>query len=412
MTQPGRAEGPRRGERGGGVGAAPGVVAGAAPGAAEGARPGPRRHYGDPGREYRAAVQGCGVVWRGDRRLLRVYGRAPAQMLNGILTCRVPEPPVGVGVGVAGGEPGEGAAGARGAKPGEGLAGDAVYGTILTAKGRMVTDLTTLWLGAGGEEGLGLSVAACGVEAVLGHFNRFLPPRMARVEDLGDRTGLLTVLGPEAGDVVAAAFGAAPAEGFVLVGGGPSGGPDAGGAHGALVARGVEQVASWDVWLPADGMEAAWERLGQAGALPVGEGVWHTLRVEAGYPAYGADMDESTIPVEAGLLDRAFDHGKGCYTGQEVIVRIRHRGRVNWHLRALRFGEAAARPGDELFETGGGKARGRVTSVAQSPRFGQAIGLGYVRREVEPPATLRLGSGSGPAVGVELAERSSVGSRP
>ncbi len=355
-------------------------------------KPGPRRHYGDPAREYRAAVQGCGVVWREDRRLLRVYGRAPAQMLNGILTCRVPEPPVGVGGGGEGGR-----------EPGGALAGDAVYGAILTPRGRMVTDLATLWLGAGGEEGLGLSVATCGVEAVLGHFSRFLPPRLARVEDLGDRTGLLTVLGPGAGDAVAAVFGVAPADGFVLADGGPwSGGSEAGcgSPDGVLVARAVEQVPSWDVWLSAAGMEAAWDRLGQAGAVPVGRGAWDTLRVEAGYPAFGVDMDETTIPVEAGLVDRAFDHGKGCYTGQEVIVRIRHRGRVNWHLRALRFGEAAARPGDELFEAGGEKARGRVTSVAQSPRFGQAVGLGYVRREVEPPAALRLGSGSGPEVGI------------
>ena len=111
-------------------------------------------------------------------------------------------------------------------------------------------------------------------------------------------------------------------------------------------------------------------------------------------------MDDGTIPVEAGLVDVAFDHDKGCYTGQEVIVRIRHRGRVNWHLRALRFGEAPVRPGAQLFEAEGTKVRGRVTSVAQSPRFGQTIGLGYVRREVEPPATLRLGSGEGAEVGV------------
>ena len=342
--------------------------------------PGPRRHHGDPAGEYRAATQGCGVVWREDRRLLRVHGRAPAQMLNGILTCRVPEAP-------------------GGAAAGEAAAGEAVYGTILTAKGRMVTDLTTLWLGAGGGEGLGLSVATCAREAVLGHFSHFLPPRLARVEDLGERAGLLTVTGPGAGDAVAAAFGVAPAAGFVL----PGGRWGEGSPGDALVARAVEQVPSWDAWLPAAAMEGAWEGLRRAGAAPVGTGVWDTLRVEAGYPAYGVDMDETTIPVEAGLLDRAFDHEKGCYTGQEVIVRIRHRGRVNWHLRALRFGEAAARPGDELFAAGGGKVRGRVTSVAQSPRFGQAIGLGYVRREVEPPATLRLGSGSGTAVGVEPA---------
>ena len=359
---------------------------------------GPRRHqrhYGDPAREYRAAVGRCGVVWRDDRRLLRVHGRAPARMLDGIVTSRIPEVPV-MEAAVTGG-------GVAGAAEATALSGDAVHGTILTAKGRMVTDVVTLWLGAGGEEGLGLSIATSGHGAVLKHFSRFLPPRMARVEDLKGRVELLTVMGPGAEGVVRETFGAAPGAGFVLLGGGPGGDGGALGV-GALVVGAVAQVHSWDIWLGADGVAETWRRLRGAGAAPVGLGVWHTLRVEAGYPEYGADMDETTIPVEAGLMDRAFDHGKGCYTGQEVIVRIRDRGRVNWHLRALRFGDAVAQPADRLFDAGGQKVRGRVTSVAQSPRFGQAIGLGYVRREVEPPATLRLGSGSGPAVGVELAE--------
>lgn len=338
----------------------------------------PRRHYGDPAAEYQAAVEGCGVVVRGDRRLLRVHGRAPVQMLDGIVTSRIPQVPV-----VAGG-----------LADSTTLTGDAVYGTMLTAKGRMVSDVVTLWLGAGEEEGLGLSVAEVAHEAVLAHFRRFLPPRLARVEDLGAGTRLLTVVGPGAGEVVAAVFGDAPMDGFMLVDGGPLDG-------GALVARGVRQVPSWDVWVAADALSDVRDRLREHGAVPLGAGAWDTLRVEAGFPEFGIDMDDGTIPVEAGLVDVAFDHGKGCYTGQEVIVRIRHRGRVNWHLRALRFGDVAARPGAQLFEAGGSKVRGRVTSVADSPRFGQVIGLGYVRREIEPPAAVRLGSGEGAEVGVE-----------
>ncbi len=345
--------------------------------------PAARRHYGDPAGEYRAAVEGCGVVVRGDRRLVRVHGRAPVQMLDGIVTSRIPAPPAG------------GGAAASEATGSTTPVGDAVYGTILTAKGRMVTDVTTLWLGTAQEEGLGLSIAEPAHEAVLAHFGRFLPPRLARFEDLGPATRLLTVVGPDAGETVAAAFGVAPEDGFALLDGGPLGG-------GTLVARGVRQVPSWDMWVGADAASDVWERLRRHGAVPVGSGVWHTLRVEAGFPQFGVDMDDGTIPVEAGLVDVAFDHNKGCYTGQEVIVRIRHRGRVNWHLRALRFGEAPVRPGAQLFEAGGTKVRGRVTSVAQSPRFGQTIGLGYVRREVEPPATLRLGSGEGAEVGVEV----------
>lgn len=331
------------------------------------------RHFGNPRGEYDAATNGCGIVHRADRRLLRVHGRAPRQMLHGILTNRIPEPPAEVGAA---------------------LAGEAVYGAILTPKGRMVTDLVTLWSGAGEGEGLGLDVATSGHEAVLEHFKRFLPPRFARVDDLCDRTGLLTVLGPGADAVVECAFGQAPAAGYALLGGGPA-------SDGVLLARGVEQVPSWNVWGPVGQMAESWLQLEESGAVPAGLGVWETVRIEAGLPAFGADMDETTIPVEAGLLDLAFDHDKGCYTGQEVIVRIRHRGRVNWHLRALRFGDAAPVPGDKLFEAGGAKVRGRVTSVAQSPRFGQTIGLGYVRREVEPPAELRLGSGAGEEVGVE-----------
>ena len=345
---------------------------------------GARRHYGDPAGEYRAATEGCGLVIRDDRRLLRVHGRAPVQMLDGIVTSRIPQAPV-----------------RRDDAPGPTtLVGDAAYGTILTAKGRMVTDVTTLWLGAGHGEGLGLSIADAAQEAVLAHFRRFLPPRLARYEDLGPATRLVTVVGPGAGETVAAAFGVAPEEGFALVDGGPLGG----GAleDGTLVARGVRQVPSWDVWVGADALSDLCERLRGHGAVPVGSGVWHTLRVEAGFPRFGVDMDDGTIPVEAGLVDVAFDHDKGCYTGQEVIVRIRHRGRVNWHLRALRFGDVAARPGAQLFEADGTRVRGRVTSVADSPRFGQTIGLGYVRREVEPPATLRLGSGEGAEVGVEV----------
>lgn len=351
-------------------------------GAEAGGRPGEApAGFGDPDGEYRAATLGCGVVYRGDRRLLRVYGRAPRRTLNGIVTNALPDPPIPV-------------AAVRG-KGAAMLAGDASYGTILTRKGRMVTDLVALWLGADEDAGIGLEVAAAASAAVRERLVRYLPPRFARFEDLGDRVALLSVVGRCAEDAVAKTCGGAPASGLAVLGGGPL-------AGGAIVARGLEQIPSWNLWVPADSAAKWWRRLrDEGGGAPVGTEVWRTLQIEAGYPAFGVDMDDTTIPVEAGLGDRAFDHGKGCYTGQEVIVRLRDRGRVNWHLRRLRFGDALPLAGQELFQPGVEKPRGRVTSSARSPHLGEVVGLGYVRREVEPPAELRLGNGEGPPVSVE-----------
>jgi folate-binding protein YgfZ len=128
----------------------------------------------------------------------------------------------------------------------------------------------------------------------------------------------------------------------------------------------------------------------------VGHSALEVLRIEAGRPRWGAELDETVIPIEAGLRDRAISQTKGCYTGQEVIIRILHRGRVNWHLRGLFLGDVPApAAGVELFRPGESKPVGRVTSACLSPLHDQTIGLGYVRREVEPPEVLRLGDPEG-----------------
>ena len=95
-------------------------------------------------------------------------------------------------------------------------------------------------------------------------------------------------------------------------------------------------------------------------------------------------MDDGTLPPEAGITDRAIDHGKGCYTGQEVIVRIRDRGHVNWELRRLDFGaEGAPESGAELTEPGSDKPTARIRTVVPSPQAGGYLALAYVRRGVE-----------------------------
>jgi folate-binding protein YgfZ len=105
------------------------------------------------------------------------------------------------------------------------------------------------------------------------------------------------------------------------------------------------------------------------------------LRIEAGTPVWGRELDEAVLPAEAGLDETHVSFTKGCYPGQEPIARLHYRGRPNRRLRVLEVENAS--PGDEILL--GEKAVGRVTSAVP----GRA--LGYVRREVEDDAALSIG---------------------
>jgi folate-binding protein YgfZ len=110
--------------------------------------------------------------------------------------------------------------------------------------------------------------------------------------------------------------------------------------------------------------------------------------VEQGRPRYGIDMDDSTIPQEAGLNERAVSFTKGCYVGQETVARLYYKGKPNRHLRGLRLSQAAA-TGDRLLL--GEREVGRLGSVALSSELGP-IALALVRREAAPGARVRVGN--------------------
>jgi tRNA-modifying protein YgfZ len=324
------------------------------------------RRFADPAAEYAAATDGLAVFDRSHRFRLMVTGRAPARMLTGMLTGRVPGAPEPAGDGV--------------------LGGAATYHAVLTPKGKMISDLWAFRLGDGDEAPFLLDVPVAGVDGLLAHFGKFLPPRFAAVGDVSERTAAITVSGPRAGSALSRlALGlrvgaeelASLAEGSWRVAGTSP-------AEGLIVTRTQEiWPEAFTVLGPTGAVVALWKALVAEDATPVGLGVWSTLRVEAGRPVFGTDMDESTIPVEAGIEDRAIDYEKGCYTGQEVIVRIRDRGHVNRKLRLLELGDAPTPArGAELLDPESGKAVGKVTSAALSPRFGGAVALAYVRRGV------------------------------
>jgi len=134
--------------------------------------------------------------------------------------------------------------------------------------------------------------------------------------------------------------------------------------------------------VPAEQLTATTLRLSDAGAIAISSDALEIFRIEAARPAWGADMTSSTIPLEAGLLDRAISQTKGCYVGQEVIVRVLHRGggRVAERLMQVEASGDAAIPGGADIVVGGAVV-GRITSSAFSPGRGRWVGLGYVKRD-------------------------------
>jgi folate-binding protein YgfZ len=126
---------------------------------------------------------------------------------------------------------------------------------------------------------------------------------------------------------------------------------------------------------------------------------YEAVRIEAGIPVMGRELDEGTIPAEAGVVDRSVSFTKGCYTGQELVARIDSRGgNVPRRLRGVVLGDGATPPAGATI-TVDGKEVGRLTSVAFSPRAGAAVALAYVRRAVETPAdvVVEWDGGSAPA---------------
>ncbi|MGH9189940.1 MAG: YgfZ/GcvT domain-containing protein [Acidimicrobiales bacterium] len=161
---------------------------------------------------------------------------------------------------------------------------------------------------------------------------------------------------------------------------------------GTAVPAGWPGVGGVDVIGAAPAVDEAVRRCG-ADAL-------QAIRVEAGVPAMGSELTTSTIPAEAGVVERTVSFTKGCYTGQELVARIDSRGgRVPRRLRGVVVaddgGGVPLAVGDTLMVDG--REVGRVTSVALSMTLGATVGLAYVHRNVEPPADAQRGAEGGTA---------------
>jgi folate-binding protein YgfZ len=142
----------------------------------------------------------------------------------------------------------------------------------------------------------------------------------------------------------------------------------------------------FDFVVNEDRARGLWEALQNAGALAVGYAALEILRVEAGIPRYGVDMDESNVVTEA--LDDAVSYTKGCYVGQEIIARIKYRGHVAKKLAGVMFEQAVNIDVGATIKSVDDKEIGRITSVVHSPRLGRAIALAYLKYDYLAPGTV------------------------
>jgi folate-binding protein YgfZ len=210
-------------------------------------------------------------------------------------------------------------------------------------------------------------------EGVLKTISRFTLAGDFRVSDVTDETTSMTVQGKRAAEIVGKVFETSvsdlPRNGVVEI------------EKQVTIFRATHTAEDgFDIVVDAARGTMMRGALVNAGAQTVSENVAEILRVEAGIARYGRDMDETNVVTETNL-DDAVSYTKGCYVGQEIIVRIRHRGHVAKKLTGLRLEtDRQIEPGTIVKSTDNQEI-GRVTSAVVSPALGSTLALGYVRYE-------------------------------
>jgi folate-binding protein YgfZ len=253
--------------------------------------------------------------------------------------------------------------------------GHGCYAAFLTHKGKMLGDMRVFDLG----DELLLDCERVALQELFNMIRRY---KLGRDVELHKRTleyGLLSVIGPDAPDLA-----------------GPQEHDNAAHTLGGANVFAVRTDVGIDVFCQAGDKDAVRAALDFPDAT---EGDAEIVRVEHGRPRYGVDLDDSVIPQEAGLNERAVSFTKGCYVGQETVARLHYRGKPNRRLLGLRLSEPAP-PGTELHL--GEKVVGKLGSVVVSPDHGP-IGLALVRREANPGDTVDLAGSTALIVDVPFA---------
>ncbi len=275
-------------------------------------------------------------------------------------------------------------------------AGHGCYSAYLTAQGRMITDLYVFELG----DVMLLTTSGAVKDGVMARLDQFIFSEDVQLGDVSETFAQIAVVGPGAAACVASLVSGVSEERLR----GMSEHDNARGAWtegAAIVVRVMDTGESgFDLLVERDRASALKTSLAAAGAVELDTASAEMLRIESGVPLFGRDMDEDTIPLEAGIESRAISFTKGCYVGQEVIIRVLHRGhgRVVRKLVGMTLGgERPPAPGSIV--RGGDRDIGRITSAALSPALKCPIALGYVHRDfLEPGTKVTVGDEPGEVV--------------
>jgi glycine cleavage system T protein len=250
-----------------------------------------------------------------------------------------------------------------------------LYAAILTIKGKMVADLE-LFLE---DEAILMDLEPSLTDKIRAQLSRYILSANVKIEDITDKTAHFTLQGPDA----AGLLGKVSGESLPPLGERGVIRRNWNGHSVMIVKTSYTGEDGYDLLISATAASDIWSRLMQigqgVGIRPIGLEAIESLRIEAGVPRYGVDMDEDVFPVEAGLEDKAISYTKGCYTGQEPISRIKHRGQVNRHLIGFVLQDPPPKKGDKVIKNG--EEVGYITSGVISPTLEKTVALGYLRRE-------------------------------
>lgn len=299
------------------------------------------KNYGDPEKEIRTVRESVGIIDISSRGKLMLSGPDHIKFLQGMLTNDVKEKNPGTGV----------------------------YAAILTPKGKMISDMRvfknedSVYMDT--EPGMGGNIAEL--------LRKFRLSYKAEVLDATEDYCVLHARGSGCGEFIEQRLGINVEHMDEY-------------DHLTCDEATVMKLnrtgeTGFDILFESRRAREIWDLILENPTAPglSGQEALEILRIEAGIPVYGKDMDISTIPIEAGIWN-ALDFEKGCYVGQEVIARIKWRGRVNWHLAYFAAQQdGCASPGDMLWVKE--KKVGRITSSTYSPTLGKNIAIGYIRRE-------------------------------